>query len=137
MAIGRGARENGGLVEPVVQAAPAREHGGAAFHGIGHVALDLGHGVIEAGSGEQALRELQEATDFDVVITDFSMPRMNGLALLGELRRHYPHLPTLLISGASAPEVTADDRQAPLFLQKPFTPTALLAATRTALAHQT
>jgi signal transduction histidine kinase/CheY-like chemotaxis protein len=96
-----------------------------------------GYDVWCAEDGVKALEILRQTSDISLVISDVRMPRMNGLALLAELRQHHPHLPTLLISGASAPEVTADDRQAPLFLQKPFTPTALLTATRTALAHQT
>lgn len=66
---------------------------------------DLGHHVTQAGSGEQALAVLESDAEIDLMITDFSMPRMNG----GELSRHArdlrPDLPILLATGyAELPE---------------------------------
>ncbi|HAT2893017.1 TPA: response regulator, partial [Serratia marcescens] len=46
----------------------------------------LGHEVIEAENGEQALQLWQEQ-DVDLVITDCSMPVMDGLALTRQLRK--------------------------------------------------
>jgi PAS domain S-box-containing protein len=42
---------------------------------------DLGHEVVEAGSGDEALTRLEKSR-FDLVITDQAMPRMTGLQLL-------------------------------------------------------
>jgi len=59
---------------------------GAVLRGLG----DLGYRVEAAEDGLQALHRLQHA-DFDVVVTDLHMPRLDGLALLREIRkRGYP-----------------------------------------------
>ena len=39
-----------------------------------------------AGDGEQALSELKETPEVDVVLSDINMPRMDGLTLLREIR---------------------------------------------------
>jgi diguanylate cyclase (GGDEF)-like protein len=45
--------------------------------------------VLTAENGEQALRLMEEHPDVRVVITDYNMPRMDGLQLVGRLRdRH-------------------------------------------------
>ena len=46
----------------------------------------LGHSVLDADSGEQALAILEEAS-VDVVISDIEMPGIGGLGLMRELRR--------------------------------------------------
>lgn len=60
---------------------------------------DLGHEVIEANSGQNALETLQAGQDIDLMITDFAMPGMNGAQLALEARRLRPHLPILLATG--------------------------------------
>lgn len=54
--------------------------------------------VFEAEDGEQAL-EIAQRENLSVVITDISMPNMNGIDLLSKLRDQYPNLPVLGISG--------------------------------------
>jgi PAS domain S-box-containing protein len=60
---------------------------------------DLGHQVIEAHSGDQALAKIEAEPDIDMVITDQAMPRMTGVALAEELARRRPGLPVILASG--------------------------------------
>jgi PAS domain S-box-containing protein len=82
----------------------------------------LGYQVIAATSGLEALQVLQERTPVDVMITDYAMPGMSGLALIQETRRLAPSLPVLLITGyADRPE--GIERCA--VLHKPFKPQAL------------
>jgi CheY-like chemotaxis protein len=51
---------------------------------------DRGYQVAGAEDGLQALQQLQRLP-FHVVVTDIQMPRMDGIALLREIRRHgYP-----------------------------------------------
>ncbi len=75
--------------------------------------------------------------EFDLVLTDLTMPDMSGLALADEVRLLEPGLPVLLMSGDSsalASEERGHDAIAGV-LQKPFAPDALaravLAAART------
>ncbi len=54
-----------------------------------------GYQVEGAADGLQALARLQHG-GFDVVVTDFQMPRLNGLALLREVHRLVGPLPVLI-----------------------------------------
>jgi PAS domain S-box-containing protein len=60
---------------------------------------DLGHDVIKVESGERALEILGNSPEVDLVITDYSMPRMNGAQLAAAVRRIRPSLPILLATG--------------------------------------
>lgn len=57
-----------------------------------------GYLVDLAEDGFSALRRMQEALP-DVVITDLRMPNMNGFELLSVIRRRFPDIPTIVISG--------------------------------------
>jgi len=60
---------------------------------------DLGHEVLEANSGNQALDLLAKGAEVDLLITDFAMPGMNGGQLIEAVRAKFPHLPILLATG--------------------------------------
>ena len=51
-----------------------------------------------AETAEKALARL-EADEYDVVLTDISMPGLSGLELLGHVRQKYPDTPVIIISG--------------------------------------
>ncbi|MES5098082.1 PAS domain-containing protein [Agrobacterium sp. BA1120] len=68
---------------------------------------DLGHDVVEASSGKQALDILASDPTFDLLVTDFSMPGMNGAELSRKARELLPALPILIATGyADLPEGT-------------------------------
>lgn len=60
---------------------------------------DLGHTVLEAYSGMQALEILGSDPAIDAVITDYSMPGMTGVELAEKARELRPNLPILLATG--------------------------------------
>lgn len=60
---------------------------------------DLGHEVVEAHSGREALELLDGGATFDLLITDYSMPGMTGAELAQAVRERLPGLPILLASG--------------------------------------
>lgn len=60
---------------------------------------DLGHVAIEAQSGKEALRMLDEGGLPDIVITDQAMPEMTGVELIKQLALRYPHIPVILATG--------------------------------------
>jgi len=90
-----------------------------------------GHGVIGVDSGPAALSELEHA-HFNLVISDLRMQPMDGLELLGEIRRRRPQLPVLLMTayGDVDKAVAAMRGGACDFLMKPFEPETLLECVR-------
>ena len=58
-----------------------------------------GHTVVEARTGEEALAELGRQP-FDVLITDVVMPEMDGIELLGRVKRAFPALKTIVLSAS-------------------------------------
>jgi PAS domain S-box-containing protein len=60
---------------------------------------DLGHEVVEAHSGKEALAFIDGGATFDLLITDYSMPGMTGAELAKAARDRVPGLPILLASG--------------------------------------
>lgn len=73
-----------------------------------------GHSVAEAADGDAAAEALQAAA-FDLVVTDISMPGMDGLELIRAVRERQPAAGILAISGAGW-----DDPHLPLKLAKHF-----------------
>jgi CheY-like chemotaxis protein len=60
---------------------------------------ELGYSIVTCTSGADALEQFTSHDPFDLVVTDYKMPRMDGLELIGRLRKHTPGLPIVLISG--------------------------------------
>ena len=79
---------------------------------------DLGHQVIEAGSGEEALELLRAHPDIAILITDQAMPGMTGSELIAAARAERPALPVILATGYG--ETPADVTQGLQRLGKPF-----------------
>jgi CheY-like chemotaxis protein len=59
---------------------------------------ELGHKVVTSGAPHDAL-ELCGKQRFDVVVTDYKMPKMNGVEFITRLRKQHPTLHVILISG--------------------------------------
>jgi len=90
----------------------------------------VGHDVIEAAGGREALDHLdREGDGVDLMIVDYVMPGMNGLevARLGGLRR--PSLPILFVTGFADTAVLAAETPSDHILRKPFTVADLVAKT--------
>lgn len=81
-----------------------------------------GHTVITAENGLDALDQLAE-TAVDLAIVDIAMPKMNGIALLRNLRAddNYHNLPIVMLtaSGDDEDRLIARDEGANDFLTKP------------------
>lgn len=93
--------------------------------------LRLDFHVVEAGDGLAAL-EVMERTCPDVVVTDLSLPRMDGFALIERMRGdpRLQHVPVIALSGYSGREHEDRARQAgsDLMLLKPCFPETLARA---------
>jgi two-component system response regulator AtoC len=86
---------------------------------LSEVLADRGHRVLTAKSGEAALPQLDEA---DAVLTDLSMPGMDGLELMGQIGSRDPSLPVILLTahGSERVAVAAMKQGAYDYLAKPF-----------------
>jgi len=97
------------------------------------VLREQGYHVIEATDGADAIGIARQApSPVHLLITDVVMPRMNGRALVAELRRDQPHLEVLYISGYT-PDDIADrgiEETEATMLPKPFSPEALVRKVR-------
>ncbi len=95
-----------------------------------------GHEVVWAKSGKQAMVHLRPQPQADLVITDILMPDMDGIETIQFIRKTWPQLPMIAMTGQiQAPYL----RAATLFgvkatLQKPFTFEQLQAAIAKAMA---
>ena len=96
-----------------------------------HMLMDLGHTVVEASSAVRALALLESGALFDVMITDYAMPSMNGLDLAIRVRQVHPKLPIVLATGYA--ELPAHAGASFRRLAKPFTEQQLAAALEGAL----
>ena len=78
---------------------------------------DLGHDVMQANSGREAL-DLLVGRSVDLVVSDQSMPQMTGAQLAIKIRESQPNLPIVLATGYAdlPPDVPAGIKR----LGKPF-----------------
>jgi NtrC-family two-component system response regulator AlgB len=86
--------------------------------------VSCGHSVACAPDARSALAALcAGAEGFDLVLTDFRMAEMNGLELLGEIRRRFPDASVVLMTAYATVEnaVAAMKAGASDYLSKPFT----------------
>jgi two-component system KDP operon response regulator KdpE len=95
-----------------------------------------GYGVLDATNGKTALELLAEKPN--LVILDLGLPDIDGLELLGTIRRQHESLPIVVLSsrGDEAGKVAALDLGADDYVTKPFGMEELLARMRAALRHQ-
>ena len=87
---------------------------------------DLGHVVLEAHSGAQALQILEKEGPIDLMVTDQAMPNMTGLQLAQSARDDRPELAVILATGYAELPTGADPSFARL--AKPFTQAELAEA---------
>ncbi len=86
---------------------------------LSEVLTERGHKVVSARSGADALAKFDDA---DAVLTDLSMPGMDGLELMGQLVARDPTLPVILLTahGSERVAVAAIKQGAYDYLTKPF-----------------
>jgi PAS domain S-box-containing protein len=79
---------------------------------------DLGHTVIQANGGEEALQMLAEAQSIDLLITDHAMPGMTGVQLARKVAEQRPNLLIVLATGYA--ELPSGESEGLARLDKPF-----------------
>lgn len=96
-----------------------------------------GYTVVQVGNGLDALKEVHKR-HFDVVVTDWIMPLLNGLELIQRLQELSPQIRVILVSG-NFPERAAAWNDYPCFaaLRKPFDNMVFLDLVRAAAQDST
>ena len=94
------------------------------------------HTIVTATEGAEALAALTaDPTAFDLLITDYQMPAMDGLSLAQKVSKLSPGLPILLMSGFSIDrsQLTVAGANIVGLVAKPFTLEQIRAQTKLAL----
>lgn len=95
---------------------------------------DVGHVVIEVGSGGGALDLLDRNTQIDLVILDFAMPGMNGMEVARQMRTKVPSRPVIFITGYADTSALRDIGETQI-VSKPFIGNELADKVQSALAN--
>ena len=99
-----------------------------------------GYKVVTACEGEEALGLLAEQADkepqFDLIVSDVVMPNMDGPTMAKHVRKNYPELPILFMSGYAEEQLRKSiDLDKVNFLPKPFSVAQIAEAVGETLAE--
>ncbi len=91
------------------------------LHMLTEALRQAGHKVVACSHSADALAQFQDnPRDFDLVVTDQTMPGLNGIELLAELRKHREDLPAVVLSGiGSIISQENDEDERTIYLNKP------------------
>ena len=89
--------------------------------------------ATEAGDGVEAIAALEGGTEFDVILLDWNMPKMNGIDTLKAVRRSGNKTPVIMVTTEAEKSrvIEAIKAGANDYLIKPFSPDQLAAKVRT------
>ena len=83
---------------------------------------DKKYDVTSASDGLEGLKLFEnDQQEFDLVITDIVMPRISGMGLISIIKKKFPDIPVIVITGwGEYPGAFATESQADKVLSKPF-----------------
>ena len=78
--------------------------------------------VLSATNGLDGLKMIEaEQETLDIIITDLVLPNISGVAVISIVKKKYPKLPVIAITGwGEHPEALAKEAKADLVMEKPF-----------------
>jgi len=88
---------------------------------VAQALIKAGYGVSLVGTGEKAIEEIH-STHFDLVITDWKLPKINGTEVASNVKRLSPDIPVIMMS-AVIDEASVEAKMNPftdIFIEKPF-----------------
>lgn len=98
---------------------------------IGQILRELGMEVLEAGDGREALEQLKQNPDVELMLVDWNMPTMNGYEFLRAVRadRHFDAARIVMVTSESQADHVAQALNAGAneYLMKPFNKDVLIA----------
>ena len=92
--------------------------------------------ILEAETGFEALHLLLQRPDVALIILDLVMPGQHGAKTFTEIRRQYPGMPVIVVTGHPIEDIETKftGEKPELMLAKPYQPTHLIDAARAFLA---
>ncbi len=93
---------------------------------VGEQLRDAGYNVTVCGAGRAALERLDSGLSVDCLVTDFSMPEMNGVTLAHEARKRLPRLPVVVLTGYAKEAADAAGGADFTLLRKPIESATLI-----------
>jgi len=92
--------------------------------------------VLEAETGYEALHLLLQNTEIALVVLDMVMPGQHGSKTFDEIRKQYPQIPVIVVTGFPIEEMRErfTNSQPELMLSKPYQPSHLVEAAKAFLA---
>jgi DNA-binding NtrC family response regulator len=95
-----------------------------------------GFEVTTVPGADEALEKIKY-DEFDLLLVDVKMPKHDGIFLMREIKKNWPDIPIIVMSGYPTPETIAEVLHlgATLFIPKPFRPDELIASVHQALKN--
>jgi two-component system chemotaxis response regulator CheY len=97
---------------------------------VSYTLKGAGFEVVVAEDGEDALTHLTSARNFDLIITDLNMPKLDGFGLIEQARAnaHYKYTPILMLTTEADAEKKERGKTigATGWIVKPFNPEKLI-----------
>ena len=87
--------------------------------------------VMLVSSADKALEAMKDG-DITLLLIDVKMPKHDGMYLMSEIKRQWPHIPVIVMSGYYTTQTIKDAIKmgAATFIAKPFEPEELIKAVR-------
>ena len=80
------------------------------------------YGLVTVDSGDMALEVLSHSQEIKVMLLDIKMPKTNGLDVLQEIKKKFPHVKIIMVTGYKSVETAAEAARlgACGYIVKPF-----------------
>ncbi len=98
------------------------------------ILTEAGFRVLEARDGQEALTVLEVHGNIRGLVTDVSMPNVDGISLANIVRQRWPHIGIVVASGAMPEGSKAGIPEYARFVRKPYSPERLVGALKAAIA---
>ncbi len=100
------------------------------------ILTDAGYKVTALSDPEMGLAFLEES-EVDVVVTDMKMPKLTGRDVLDHVKKHYPHIPVLIMTAFGSIEAAVEAMRTGAFdyITKPFSNEELLLSLSKAMQY--
>ncbi|MCK5594675.1 sigma-54-dependent Fis family transcriptional regulator [bacterium] len=105
-----------------------------ALSGILH---QQGYDVKVCGDGKEAI-EILDTEQFNLIITDIKMPRVDGMTMLSTVRKKNKEIPVIIVTGHATVDSAIDAVKlgAYDYIRKPYMPEEILLSARRAIEHE-